>query len=322
MKRWPQKTIKLLYATGVAALAYLSADATAAVVRSSIYDVDPVVWQPKPLRKGNDGPPAMSARTRRVKMGEVRDTLDRRNPFCPQCRDEVTAPVDATTADKPGLLAAGEPETELPLQLLATMEAINPAQSLATIRREDDGAVGVFAPGDTCAQGARIYAVGHGMVHLDVGGRLEYLELVEHETRKRPRRKRNKKKRNKKRRRKRRSWEIEGAKDAIDCENHRCSVDRGFVTKLLANPAKLTRQAKVRPAPGDETGFRLYRVRRNSVPWLLGIRSGDVLQSVNGHELGSIDDAMATYQRMRNASRLELTIDRRGKTVTKVLDIG
>lgn len=319
MKSWQQTLLKILYGSGIAALAWFSADAAASMVRASVYDVPPVVWEPKPLREEAKRP-AMSNRIHQRRLGEVERALAERNPFCPQCVDPEN-PEQPAAPELPGLLVAGEQPTELPLQLLATMESTSPQHSLATIRWTDSGRVGVLGPGDACAPHARVHTIGHGMVHLDVGGQLEYLELLEHESRAEQRKKKRRKRNKRKRKRRKRSWEIDGAKDAIDCENHRCSVDRAFVDKLLANPAKLTRQAKVRPRKNNP-GFKLYRIRRGSVPHLLGIRSGDVLMSVNGRELDSIDDAMGTYQKLRNASRLELTLDRRGKTVTKVLDIG
>jgi general secretion pathway protein C len=111
---------------------------------------------------------------------------------------------------------------------------------------------------------------------------------------------------------------IEGAADAIDCKGDHCRVDRAFVEQLLANPGALTKQARISPS---KSGFKFYGVRPDSLPKLLGMRNGDTLTHVNGTPLRSLDQAMGLYTKLRRASHLSVTLERKGKSVQKEIDI-
>jgi type II secretion system protein C len=121
------------------------------------------------------------------------------------------------------------------------------------------------------------------------------------------------------------SREIEGAAESISCdgEMNSCTVDRAFVEKLLANPAQLAKQARIVPAvrDGETKGYKFYGIRPGSLPKLLGIKNGDLLTSVNGHQLESLDQAMDLYNKLRRASHLSVTIERKGQMVQKEIDI-
>ncbi|MGB1275869.1 MAG: hypothetical protein ACPG77_08970, partial [Nannocystaceae bacterium] len=113
--------------------------------------------------------------------------------------------------------------------------------------------------------------------------------------------------------------------DAINCDEsgNQCTVERAFVEKLLKNPMALAKQARVIPSikDGENRGFKFYGIRKGSLPRLLNLKNGDLLTSVNGTDLKTVDQAMGLYTKLRNASHLSVTIDRNGKTITKEIDI-
>ena len=121
------------------------------------------------------------------------------------------------------------------------------------------------------------------------------------------------------------SREIEGAEEAIQCdaEFSSCTVDKAFVEKLLANPAQLTKQARIVPAvrDGQTKGYKFYGIRPGSLPKLLGMKNGDLLTSVNGHNIESLDQAMDLYNKLRRASHLSVVLERKGEQVQKEIDI-
>ena len=86
-------------------------------------------------------------------------------------------------------------------------------------------------------------------------------------------------------------------------------VDRQLVDKLLANPALLAKQARIVPSfsDGEQRGFKLYGVRRGSLPRRLGLKNGDLLLAFNGHKLDSIEACMAAYEQLEAPATLELT---------------
>ena len=123
---------------------------------------------------------------------------------------------------------------------------------------------------------------------------------------------------------KKNSREIPGAAEAINCPNENtCTVERAFVEKLMANPALLAKQARIVPKQkdGEVLGYKLYGIRRGSLPKLLGLKNGDMVTAVNGEDLKSMDKAMALYTKLRRASNLSVSIERKGKTVNKEIQI-
>ncbi|MBN2527717.1 MAG: PDZ domain-containing protein [Deltaproteobacteria bacterium] len=101
------------------------------------------------------------------------------------------------------------------------------------------------------------------------------------------------------------------------------TVDRSVVDQALANPTKFAKDVRVRPYKknGEVVGFRLRRVQPGSAIEQLGAKRGDVLHSVNGIELKSVDDALSAYQKLRSDNQLTFTVTRRGKPVELKINI-
>ncbi len=102
---------------------------------------------------------------------------------------------------------------------------------------------------------------------------------------------------------------LAGARGAVVCGSHGCTIRRSFVERMLHDPSLLappTRVVGVHGPSGPE-GLRVLGVYPGSVPDLLGLRSGDVITEIEGmpmHEpgdLAKLGDALA---------------ERRGITVT------
>ncbi|MCA9707991.1 MAG: hypothetical protein KDK70_19215 [Myxococcales bacterium] len=121
---------------------------------------------------------------------------------------------------------------------------------------------------------------------------------------------------------------IEGADEALHCQGFdtdriECEVDRAFIDELLASPERLAKQARIVPSMRDGVprGYKFYGIRSGSLPKLLGVKNGDLLLSVNGEALDSIDGAMKLYTRLRGTTRLELGLERKGRPLTLVLEL-
>ncbi len=109
---------------------------------------------------------------------------------------------------------------------------------------------------------------------------------------------------------------------SVDSEFER-TVDRSIVDQALANPTKFAKAVRVRPYKknGKVVGFRLRRVQRGSAIEKLGAKRGDILHSVNGIELKSVDDALTAYQKLRSDNKLIFSITRKGKPVDLNINI-
>jgi general secretion pathway protein C len=237
------------------------------------------------------------------------------NIFCPTCKPTPPAQEGAESDESGSEL----PQTQLPLALLATMESDDPLLSMATILDTEHKRTGVYSVNDPVRPGVVIAGIARGAVVLRASGNLQALGFPEPEAPKSKRKPANKGKS----KRKRGSREIPGAREAINCKGNACTVQREFVEKLMANPRLLTRQAKILPAvkDGETRGFRLYRVRRGTLPRLLGLKNGDTLLAVNGTDLDSMDRAISLYTKLRRASELSFTVERKGKVFEKHVSI-
>jgi general secretion pathway protein C len=95
-------------------------------------------------------------------------------------------------------------------------------------------------------------------------------------------------------------------------------VQRSLVDKLLSNQAELMRSARVVPheVNGRVVGVKLYGIRRSSLLGKLGIQNGDMLRTINGFDMSSPDTALEAYAKLRSASNLAVSLERRGAPVT------
>lgn len=283
----------------------------------------------KQVDAGGGGPgdlsPGGQPRASRIDKRGVGEQITVARPFCPTC-----GPVedDPLAADSEGEAAvdpsAGPVPCRLPLQLLATMEADNPRYSMAIISNTETEVSGAFRVDDEVENEVVVVEVRRSRVILRNRARLEYLDLVGQPGPKAgpsdnakptrpvapPKPVRSKR---------RNSRVIEGAAEAINCTGDSCVVDRAFRDKLISNPSLLAKQARVIPAvkDGESRGFKFYGIRSGSLPKLLGMRNGDMLTSVNGIELKNVDQVLGLYTKLRRASHLSVTYERKNKAYTK-----
>lgn len=92
-------------------------------------------------------------------------------------------------------------------------------------------------------------------------------------------------------------------------------VERSLINELLANPTSFVKTVRVRPhrEGGKVVGYKLRRFKPNSPLAALGAQKGDIIRSVNGVDLTSMDKALGAYQSMRSANDLTFSITRKGK---------
>ena len=99
-----------------------------------------------------------------------------------------------------------------------------------------------------------------------------------------------------------------------------CLLSRTFLKELLADPNALMDQARIVPGRKDGAphGFRIFGIRRDTLPALLGFQNGDTILSVNGYTMSSPDEALSAYGKIRAAETDALTfaVERGGKPVT------
>ncbi len=330
----------IVKALGLAVMTALAASAGSTQVWSSVLlnDEESVEQEDGGEEAGDEDDldmpdnPFSSTTTRRVtsttrQLVKLTQDIVSNNVFCPTCVPAAATLVAAAVVDETGLpvgpvIQPGEVKCSLPLRLLATMESSHSQYSFATIRDEQQGTSGLYSPDDLVRPEVLVLSIERGIVHLRNHAALEYLQLGEEPPKvaaapvpppegEDPEKKSDR--------------AIPGAEEAIKCPSeHQCIIERQFVEALMANPAALAKQARIVPNSGEDgqaRGFKFYGVRKDSLPKLLGLKNGDVLLSVNGQELSGVDQAMLLYQKLRRASNLSVTIERKGEVINKEFQI-
>jgi general secretion pathway protein C len=100
-------------------------------------------------------------------------------------------------------------------------------------------------------------------------------------------------------------------------------VPRAEIDKTLSNLNSLAMKARIVPAfkDGKATGFKLFSIRPNSLYSKIGVQNGDVIKRINGYDLNSPEKALEVYTKLKEATRIDLELERRGKTVRKTYNI-
>lgn len=109
--------------------------------------------------------------------------------------------------------------------------------------------------------------------------------------------------------------EISGGIEKVNDTNY--NLSRSMLNKVLDNAGRLIGIAAVAPLMegGRSVGMRIYGIKPNTLLTKLGIRNGDVLESVNGQPLTSPDTALGAYTTLRTADKFNLSVRRDGKSM-------
>jgi type II secretory pathway component PulC len=232
-----------------------------------------------------------------------------RNIFCSTC--EVSSGSDSPSEDEAGTPSSTPTKTSLKLKLLATLvREDNPAQSVACINDLATSRTGVYGVGAKLGDGVSVVEITLRQVVLRNGQRQELLTLGDGEGE--PSRAQEGQFR--------RPDPLEGlegvASGIRQVADRKYSIDRAVLTKALSDTSLLT---GVRAMPslrdGQPVGLAVYP-KVGSIPSLLGIFGGDVLQTVNGQAITSPAKALEVMQGLRGASQLTLSFVRRGVPLT------
>lgn len=85
-------------------------------------------------------------------------------------------------------------------------------------------------------------------------------------------------------------------------------IDRSEVESALDNMNQLFTQIRAVPhfQGGKSTGFRLFAIRQNSIFDRIGLRNGDIIQSVNGVDVSDASKALTLFQDLRNVGQVDV----------------
>jgi general secretion pathway protein C len=197
--------------------------------------------------------------------------------------------------------------------LVGTAVANPPRYSLCQLTNTDTNETLVYAVGDKF-MGARVYAIDRDRVLVDNDGRNEYIDNSA-------------------------AGPINLGVTAMpppgvvgpqadqggvrQLSENQYVVARTELNGALANLSQLATQARIVPSfkNGVANGFKLFSIVPDSLYSKIGIQNGDVIRRINGYEMNSPDKALEIYQKLRDANRIEIEIERRGETLRKSYSI-
>jgi general secretion pathway protein C len=240
-----------------------------------------------------------------VPHGDV-GAIVRRNLFCSSCPPPVTADPAPPSVEEHDLAE----KSALPLSLLAVMHdrRRRSAWSAAVIRDADRG-TGIFSEGEVLRD-ATVTFIGESRVYLDRAGRREYLDLADGSSRagaapESPRR------------------SADPLSQQLDrgirkTGPYAYELERATLESVLQNLNLLSASASLVPEmkDGRAAGFRLYRVRPDGPFARIGLQNGDVISSLNGLELTSVEKSLEVYTKLKSAGHASLGLERNGTRVT------
>ncbi|QRK04033.1 general secretion pathway protein GspC [Archangium violaceum] len=187
----------------------------------------------------------------------------------------------------------------LGLKLLGTMLGATPSTTFASVYEGPTRRTrSVWMGGDI--QGAQVVAIERARVLLMNAGQMEYVEPTATDAApqlQEPREPRA------------------SSLDVRQISPRNYEVSRKDLDATLANPNEVMMQARLVPAfrDGEPQGFKMFAIKPSSIYNQLGLQNGDVLKRINGHSLQSPDRALEAYQALREASRIELEVERNGQ---------
>lgn len=115
---------------------------------------------------------------------------------------------------------------------------------------------------------------------------------------------------------------LAGAAEAITCDaDERCTVTAEFIARARRHSTRVAGQVRVTPIRGEVRGIRIDAIDSGSVAQHVGLRTGDVVTHVNQVPLGTIQDAMLLYVRIRSATSFTVHYRRGGQERVLTVDV-
>lgn len=207
-------------------------------------------------------------------------------------------------------------KSTLPLRLIGTIYGGDPKSGLTVIEDTGTRSQNSFMVGDVVMRGATVFEIHKQKVILSVENHKEYIEIVDRQI---VRDKRVKKKSTK-------SSEPSAAKtgdefleEGFERKGNSISMSSEYRSKLLSGDfAKVLQDAKADPFyEGSElSGFKLSKIRGDSIYEKAGLQNNDIVKEINGVSLVDTAQAIKLLNQLRGENDIEIRIVRGGKALT------
>jgi general secretion pathway protein C len=115
----------------------------------------------------------------------------------------------------------------------------------------------------------------------------------------------------------------QASNDVRQLSENQYVISKSTINSALTDMSTLATQARIVPSfkNGVSNGFKLFSIVPDSLYAKIGVQNGDVIRRINGYEMNSPDKALEIYQKLRDASRIEIELERRGESLRKTYSI-
>ena len=227
--------------------------------------------------------------------------------------------VEGADEDQPARTPGGAlVKSSLPLKLHGVIFAGDPFNGLAMIENSQKRRTNSYIVGDTIVNAAKLVEVYEDRVILENSGTREYVEMENWEL--------------VRTRRKGKSSPLGRTsgigqiatrlppesyqEDGFERKGNEIKLTEEFKRSLLTadTMSKVLQDAKAEPnmVGGELKGFRLTRIRENSIYEKAGFRNGDIVEEINGIPLRDAAGAIRLLQQLRNSKEIEVRVNRGG----------
>ena len=239
--------------------------------------------------------------------------------------DDVTNSQSRTTVKSDNALI----KSNLPYKLVGTVYGSTPYNGIAIIQDKLTGNKDSFLVGARLSTHVFLSEIHRQRAILNHNGQLEYIEIDKPKPKKRNRSERslladlgpmnrsipeNSKGR------------ISQFKEqGFEFKDNTISMTESYKKKILTQDfSKVLQDAKADPhmVGGKLAGFKLSKIKQDSIYEKSGFANGDIVTEINGIELSSVSQAISVLQAARNSSRLEVTVIQNGQTNTIEINVG
>ncbi len=198
-------------------------------------------------------------------------------------------------------------ETDLKLKLWGTVTGQD-KRAYAVIEDSKAREQNLYRAGDSI-QNAKVKLILREKVVLRVGERDEILAMEEIRASRGGR---------SSSRRQRASREASPRKLPVSSYPRKIRLRGAQIENAMENLGQLMEQANLRPhiVDGQPAGISITGIKPNAIFRKMRLRNGDVITSVNGNSIESVEDAVKVVEQLSSGSDIQLQIKRRGREQT------
>lgn len=189
--------------------------------------------------------------------------------------------------------------TLLNLKLWGTVVDENRVRAYAVVEDLQTRQQGLYRPGDSI-QNATVKLILREKIILNVDGKDEVLEMASTASSPQPA--------------PARSRPVRGRS---------IHLDRAFISNATQDIGSLMKQVRITPHSenGQPAGLRVTNIKPGSVFRKIGLRNGDVLASVSGKKITSVEDMVELYTNLQSSDKIDVQVKRRNRLQTITYNI-